>query len=63
MLGLRLREGLTLDWINQHVPPNDPRIETIDEMVQLNFLERTTTHLRLTHQGLFLADSVIAKLL
>jgi oxygen-independent coproporphyrinogen III oxidase len=63
MLGLRLREGLKLDWVNQHIPPDDPRRNTIDEMIQINMLERTETHLRLTHTGLFLADSVIAKLL
>jgi oxygen-independent coproporphyrinogen-3 oxidase len=63
MLGLRLREGLTLDWINQHIPIDDARNATIDEMIQINMLERTDTHLRLTRQGLFLADSVIAKLL
>jgi coproporphyrinogen III oxidase-like Fe-S oxidoreductase len=63
MLGLRLREGLKLDWINDHIPQDDARQQTIDEMIQLSLLERTKTHLRLTHQGLFLADSVIAKLL
>ncbi len=63
MLGLRLREGLTLHWVNQHIPHNDPRTTTINELIQINMLERTDTHLRLTRQGLFLADSVIAKLL
>ncbi len=63
MLGLRLREGLQLGWVKQNIPPNDPRNNTIDEMIQLNLLERTDTHLRLTRNGLFLADSVIAKLL
>jgi coproporphyrinogen III oxidase-like Fe-S oxidoreductase len=63
MLGLRLRQGLTLNWINQHIPISDPRQNTINEMIDLNLLERTQTHLRLTRNGLFLADSVIAKLL
>lgn len=63
MLGLRLRQGLMLGWINEHVPHDDPRRDTIEEMIQLHLLERTDTHLRLTHRGLFLADSVIAKLL
>ncbi len=63
MLGLRLREGLKLDWVDDHIPPDDPRRGTIDEMIQINMLERTDTHLRLTRNGLFLADSVIAKLL
>jgi oxygen-independent coproporphyrinogen-3 oxidase len=63
MLGLRLRQGLALDWIDEHIPPADPRRYTIEEMIQINMLERTDTRLRLTHNGLFLADSVIAKLL
>jgi oxygen-independent coproporphyrinogen III oxidase len=63
MLGLRLRRGLEVDWVNQHLTPDDPRHTTIDELIQINMLERTDTHLRLTHRGLFLADSVIAKLL
>ncbi len=63
MLGLRLREGLTHIWISQHIPQDDPRHETINELIDIHMLERTNTHLRLTPQGLFLADSVIAKLL
>ncbi len=63
MLGLRLRQGLTLNWINQHIPQNDPRQTTINELIDIHMLERTHTHLRLTPQGLFLADSIIAKLL
>jgi len=63
MLGLRLRKGLKLDWIKQHIPNDDPRHDTIDQMIRIDMLERTATHLRLTHKGLFLADSVIAKLL
>ncbi len=63
MLGLRLRQGLSLDWIDEHIPTADPRRGTIEEMIQINMLERTDTRLRLTPHGLFLADSVIAKLL
>ena len=63
MLGLRLREGLALDWLDAHLEADDPRQQTIDELIDLHMLEKTATHLRLTRQGLFLADSVIAKLL
>ncbi len=63
MLGLRLRRGLDLNWVSQHLPPDDPRHVTIEEMIDIDMLERTETHLRLTRRGLFLADSVIAKLL
>ena len=63
MLGLRLRQGLPLDWLNKHVPEDDPRRKTINELIEINMLEQTATHLRLTREGLFLADSVIAKLL
>lgn len=63
MLGLRLAEGLPLSWIEQHIAPTDHRHDSIDEMIDINMLERTDGHLRLTRRGLFVADSVIAKLL
>src|SRR5690606_13555282 len=63
MLALRLREGASLRWIDDHVSPDDPRRATIDELIGLGYLDRTATHLRLTHKALFVADSVIAKLL
>lgn len=63
MLALRLREGAPLTWLAQHLPPQDSRHTVINELIGLGFLERTDTHLRLTHQALFVADSVIAKLL
>jgi len=63
MLGLRLSDGLPLDWIDTHLPATDRRRVAIDEMISLDMLERTATHLRLTRRGLFVADSVIAKLL
>lgn len=63
MLGLRLAEGLPLSWLDENVPPEDRRRAAIDEMVAIDMLERTATHLRLTRRGLFVADSVIAKLL
>ncbi|MBB6428523.1 radical SAM family heme chaperone HemW [Algisphaera agarilytica] len=63
MLGLRLSDGLPLDWIETHLPADDRRRRAIDEMIDIDMLERTDTHLRLTRRGLFVADSVIAKLL
>ncbi|MEM6459713.1 MAG: radical SAM family heme chaperone HemW [Planctomycetota bacterium] len=63
MLGLRLREGIGLAWLDDHLPSGDRRHAAIDELIGLGMLERTATHLRLTRRGLFVADSVIAKLL
>ncbi len=63
MLGLRLRLGVQLDWLQANLLPDDPRHATIDELIQIGMLEKTESHLRLTRRGLFLADSVIAKLL
>ncbi|MEM7625931.1 MAG: coproporphyrinogen-III oxidase family protein [Planctomycetota bacterium] len=63
MLGLRLAEGLDLAWIDEHVGPDDRRRHEIDHLIELDMLERSATHLRLTRSGLFVADSVIAKLL
>ncbi|NJL31088.1 MAG: hypothetical protein HC898_05370 [Phycisphaerales bacterium] len=63
MLGLRLRQGIALNWLQEHLPVNDPRQAAIDELIQMGILETTTSHLRLTHRGLLVADSVIARLL
>lgn len=63
MLGLRLRQGVSCQWLSQHLPAADPRHVTIEQMIDLDMLERTATHLRLTQRGLFVADTVIAKLL
>ena len=63
MLGLRLSEGVPRAWLEAHVPPGSRRAAAIREMQDIAMLEQTSTHLRLTRRGLFVADSVIAKLL
>jgi oxygen-independent coproporphyrinogen-3 oxidase len=63
MLLLRLREGAPLPWLSQRLAAGDPRWTAIDELIELKMLERTATHLRLTREGLFIADTVLAKLL
>ena len=63
MLGLRLSDGIERAWIDAHVPADHRRATAIEELVSIGMLERTPTHLRLTRRGLFVADSVVAKLL
>lgn len=63
MLRLRLREGVPVGWVREHVPGDDPRHTAIEELLRLKMLELTGTHLRLTREGLFVGDSVITKLL
>ncbi len=63
MMGLRLREGVKRDWLRQHLPADDARHAAIDELVQLDMLAWSPTHLHLTPRGLFVADAVIARLL
>ena len=63
MLRLRLRQGMAQKWLENHLPNNDPRWEVMTELIDLGMLEQTDTHLRLTRQGLFVADTVIGKLL
>ena len=67
MLGLRLREGVALDWLDAQLVGDDKparrRRERIDHFVTLGLLERTATHLRLTRPGLFVADAVLAELI
>ncbi len=63
MLGLRLSDGIEHNWIQANVPAGHRRAAAIDELVAIGMLERTATHLRLTRRGLFVADTVVAKLL
>ena len=63
MMGLRLREGVSMDWVNDHIPQDDVRWETINNLQQINMLEIHNHHLKLTSQGLFVGDAVIAELL
>jgi len=63
MLGLRLIEGVPRNWIDDNVSAADPRRQTIDALVEQHMLEVEDDHLRLTQQGLFIADTVIAELL
>jgi len=61
MLRLRLLEGVPLDWAEQAL--SRERRETVDRLIAEGSLERTSTHVRLTHRGLMIADSVIGELL
>lgn len=63
MLGLRLRDGIALAWLDHHLDRNDPRWGVIDELIALGMLQRDSSRLRLTRQGLFVADSIIARLM
>lgn len=63
MLGLRLREGIDADWFDNHPDRRDDQRETMNEWIGLDLIQRTDGRLRLTRKGLFVADSVIAKLL
>ncbi len=66
MLGLRLSEGVKLDWLADVLGDGGKtakrRLSAIFDMEQIKMLERTPTHLRLTRAGLFVADAVIGKL-
>jgi oxygen-independent coproporphyrinogen-3 oxidase len=63
MLRLRLAEGVRQDWLDEHLGDDHNRSFAIVELIELNLLERADGFLRLTRQGRFVADSVIAKLL
>jgi oxygen-independent coproporphyrinogen III oxidase len=63
MLMLRLRSGAPLAWLESNLPATDQRWTDIQELLGLGMLERTATHLRLSDAGLFVADTVIARLL
>lgn len=63
MLGLRLRAGIDADWFDQHPCLRDDQRATADEWIARGLLAVNDGQLRLTREGLFVADSVIAKLL
>lgn len=61
MLRLRLNEGVPLTWIQEHVDPK--RQSIIDQLVIDGLLERTSHALKLTPNGLMIADSVLSELI
>ena len=63
MLGLRLREGLPWDLLDSNMAASDPRRRVIEEMIDIKMLEHTPTHLRLTREGLHVADAIIGRLI
>lgn len=63
MLRLRLSQGAPEPWLRANLPAGDPRWERIDYLIKIGMLEWGDAHLRLTRQGLFVADAVIRELL
>lgn len=63
MLGLRLNEGVARSWLEANLTRSDPRHVEINELTDRGLLEQTKKYLRLTKQGRFVADAVIARLL
>ena len=63
MLRLRLREGVEIAWLQQHVPEHDARHAEIASLIDQGFVERTATHVRMKQKGLFVADAILARLL
>lgn len=63
MLGLRLRRGVPQSWLAEHLTQDDPRHGVITELINLGMLQWRDGYLRLTRKGLFVADTVIGKLL
>ncbi len=63
MLQLRLLRGVGRGWLDKHLSADDARHATITHLVEIEMLQWTPTHLRLTREGLFVADAVIAELL
>ena len=65
MLALRKREGISLN-VYQNRFGEDIEVafgHTLKKWLDLKLLERTTTHLRLTPRGLFLANEVFVELM
>lgn len=63
MLRLRLIEGMERQWLKHALPADDARWSALRELIAAGLLEETATHMRLTREGVFLADAVISQLL
>ncbi|MEM6332081.1 MAG: radical SAM family heme chaperone HemW [Planctomycetota bacterium] len=63
MLGLRLRAGVALDWLDAHLPADSERRRTIDRYVDAGLMQRDDQRLSLTPRGLMVADTLLAELL
>jgi len=63
MLALRTLQGITLSEIQEDLATHRYRKQAIQDMIEQDYLEQTPTHLRLTRQGLPVADAVIAHLI
>ncbi|MHB1156023.1 MAG: radical SAM family heme chaperone HemW [Phycisphaerales bacterium] len=61
MLRIRLIEGIDHAWLDANL--NAARRAALDHQIELGFLERTSTHVRLTRKGLLLADTVAGELM
>ncbi len=62
MMGLRLREGVARDWLDQALGADDPRRGVLEEAATAGLIEQTETQLRLTRRGLLLADAILTRL-
>ena len=63
MLGLRLRDGVAWAWLTSRLRADDARRSEIDELCALGLLEHEGENLRLTREGIFVADAIFEKLL
>ncbi|MEO0965538.1 MAG: radical SAM family heme chaperone HemW [Planctomycetota bacterium] len=63
MLRLRLRQGVSLDWLDPRVPTGSTRRDTIDRYTATGMMAITEHRLRLTDRGLMVADALLGELL
>ncbi|MEO0587470.1 MAG: radical SAM family heme chaperone HemW [Planctomycetota bacterium] len=63
MLGLRLRHGVALGWLDANVPQGSDRDATIRRYLDAGLMQRSDDRLSLTRRGLMVADTLLAELL
>ena len=61
LMGLRIRDGLALDWITPLITPDFERQR--DRMIAEGYLEMTNSHLRATERGRLVLNAVVRELL
>lgn len=63
MLRLRMRRGADAAWLTEHLADDGERWRTIEGFVVQGLLERDAEGVRLTPEGLFLADGVMSRII
>jgi len=64
VLGLRLAEGVPLEWLERHLAPApDPGAQVVDRYVEAGLMAVRAGRIALTDRGVLLSDTIFAELI